>query len=80
VQGVFYRSRARDAAGSLGLRGWVRNCEDGSVEALAEGSDESVEDFIAWCHDGPSRARVTRIDVREAEPSPDLGDAFSVRR
>ena len=80
VQGVFYRSRARDAAAARGLRGWVRNCDDGTVEAFAEGADESIEDFISWCHEGPSRARVTRIDVREAEAPADLGDTFIVQR
>ena len=63
VQGVFYRASARSAAGKLGLRGWVRNLDDGRVEAWAEGPRADVESFIAWCRKGPPAARVGSVEV-----------------
>lgn len=68
VQGVFYRNWAVETARSLDLAGWVRNRMDGSVEALVEGPAEAVERFIALAHEGPSAARVARIDIGEVPP------------
>ena len=71
VQGVFYRAWSAEQARSLGLRGWVRNRRDGSVEMLLCGEDESVARMIDLCRQGPPAARVERIDVEEAsEPAP----------
>jgi acylphosphatase len=71
VQGVGYRYSAHDEATSLGLRGWVRNRRDGTVEALVEGEDTAVASFVAWCQRGPRSARVDRVDAKDeagAEP------------
>lgn len=68
VQGVFYRNWTVEAASKLGLAGWVRNRMDGSVEALVEGPEESVEQFISLARNGPPAARVARIDARDAAP------------
>lgn len=68
VQGVFFRDTARQRAESLGLTGWVRNAEDGSVEMVVEGPEDAVEQFVGWAHRGPSRARVERVDVENEEP------------
>jgi acylphosphatase len=65
VQGVWFRESTRRQAFGLGVTGWVRNRPEGSVEVLAEGPEESVRRLAAWCHQGPSAARVTR--VRESE-------------
>lgn len=62
VQGVYFRQHTQETAFRLGVKGWVRNCRDGSVEAVFEGEKEKVEQVIRWCHRGPSEARV--IDVR----------------
>ena len=69
VQGVFYRAATVQQAQCLGLTGWVMNCPDGSVEAVAEGVKPKLEEFIAWCHRGPRGARVAQVDVswHEAE-------------
>ncbi len=67
VQGVFFRNWTADKARSLGLRGWVRNRRDGSVELVAFGKDEAVEALIAACRTGPPEARVERIEVDIAE-------------
>lgn len=79
VQGVWYRASARSAAQARGLVGWVRNCDDGSVQAIAEGPREALEDFIAWCHKGPPAARVDSVDVKWSDPL-DAFDSFEVRR
>ncbi len=69
VQGVYFRAHARDEALSLGLAGWVKNTDDGRVEIKAEGPREKTDDFILWCHKGPSGARVAGVDVTEETPS-----------
>lgn len=61
VQGVFFRQSTADKARSLGLCGWVRNCRDGSVEALFEGEQNAVLEAVAWCHRGPDTALVTGV-------------------
>jgi len=67
VQGVFYRYSAREAAQSLGLKGWVRNRSNGQVEAIVEGHDDKIEEFIKWCHNGPPGAHVWSVDVTYKE-------------
>lgn len=69
VQGVNFRWYGSDEAERLGLRGWIRNRDDGAVEAVAEGEDDAVERFAAWCRRGPPAARVatvSREDLRGA--------------
>jgi acylphosphatase len=77
VQGVFFRSDARDRAASLGLSGWVRNLRDGSVEAVFEGRKEAVESLLRWCERGPSGARVDHVEVRWQDPQGEKG--FGIR-
>jgi acylphosphatase len=67
VQGVGYRwSMVREAA-RLGLRGWVRNRRDGSVEAVVAGAAEAVEAMVSWARRGPPSAAVARVDVSECD-------------
>jgi acylphosphatase len=61
VQGVGYRWSLCAEAAALGLRGWVRNRRDGSVEALLEGVPEAVERLTVWAQRGPPAARVERV-------------------
>ena len=67
VQGVFFRNWAMDRARALGVRGWVRNRRDGTVELVAYGEDEAVDALTAACRTGPPAARVERIEVEIAE-------------
>ncbi len=58
VQGVGFRESMRAVAQALEVNGWVRNRDDGSVEAIVQGADGDVERLIAWCHNGPPGANV----------------------
>jgi acylphosphatase len=78
VQGVGYRDAAVQAACALGVRGWVRNRRDGSVEALAQGAPDAVERFVAWCRRGPPLARVDDIGTTDTDVEAAL-DAFEMR-
>ncbi|MDP7056859.1 MAG: acylphosphatase [Nitrospinaceae bacterium] len=62
VQGVFFRASTQTRALELSLVGWVRNLPDSSVEIHAEGDRENLELLIEWCRQGPSSAKVTRVD------------------
>jgi acylphosphatase len=68
VQGVWFRDTCQRLAHASGLSGWVRNRDDGRVEAHVEGPPESVEALVAWCHEGPPRARVDDVEVHEQSP------------
>lgn len=78
VQGVGFRAATFDEGRRLGLRGWVRNCPDGSVEVVAQGDDAALAELEAFLRQGPRPARVTAVDVHWEPPSPDLL-AFGVR-
>jgi acylphosphatase len=69
VQGVFYRDGCRREAQRLGVRGWVRNRSDGSVEIVAEGQRSTVDELLAWCRLGPPQARVTGLVVTDEIPA-----------
>jgi acylphosphatase len=73
VQGVFFRAEARTRAESLGLGGWIRNCPDGTVEAVFEGEPQRVETMVEWCRRGPSGAYVESVDAAEEEPVGERG-------
>lgn len=66
VQGVGYRAAMQDRAQRLGVTGWVRNRRDGSVEAVAQGSADTLERLTAWARQGPPAARVTSVRVSDA--------------
>lgn len=78
VQGVFYRESAKREALRLGVRGWIRNLEDSSVEAIVEGTDEQIQSFIAWAKQGPPLAQVREVLVSEVAESG--FQTFEVRR
>jgi acylphosphatase len=68
VQGVGFRYALRDEAQRLEVAGWVRNCADGSVEALVQGETHAVEALVRWARRGPRAARVEALAVHEPEP------------
>ncbi len=71
VQGVWYRAWTVEQATLRGLRGWVRNRTDGSVEALLTGPVQVVADMIEACYVGPPAAVVARV---RQEPAEDDGE------
>lgn len=69
VHGVFFRASCERVAVGLGVRGWVRNRSDGTVEVVAEGSRAAVDRLLAWCNEGPSRATVTGLHITDEPPA-----------
>ena len=65
VQGVFYRQSTRAKASELGITGYVKNMPDDTVHILATGTKEQLDEFTTWCKQGPPKARVSNIDVKE---------------
>ncbi|MFT3865599.1 MAG: DNA polymerase ligase N-terminal domain-containing protein [Solirubrobacterales bacterium] len=63
VQGVGFRFRTVEKADELGVRGWVRNEDDGTVAVQAEGPEEAVEALVEWLGEGPPGAKVSDIEV-----------------
>lgn len=63
VQGVFFRRGIADLATQLGVKGWVRNLPDGSVEVVCEGDKDNLVRVIEFCRLGPSGARVRNVEV-----------------
>ena len=67
VQGVFFRAWTKDEAETIGLSGWVRNCDDGSVEAHIEGDETGVAEMIDLMREGPPGATVDRLESEEVD-------------
>jgi acylphosphatase len=78
VQGVSFRAYAQLTARALGLTGWVRNMPSGQVEIVAEGTEDRLEQLIAWARTGPSLARVDDLRVTYEPPAGDFTD-FTVK-
>jgi len=73
VQGVFYRAFTRQNAEQLGLSGWVKNLEDGRVEAEIEGSRQAIERMLTKMRRGPPGARVDDIETEEIKERGEKG-------
>jgi acylphosphatase len=78
VQGVYFRATTRDEAHDAGVDGWVRNLDDGRVEATFEGPKDAVESMVEWCHEGSPAASVERVEVEYGDPEGE--DGFRIRR
>ncbi len=78
VQGVFFRASAKEVADQLNVKGFAKNQLDGSVCIEAEGEEEDIKQFVVWCQQGPPRAQVTYVDVREGEVK--NFERFEIRR
>ena len=77
VQGVFFRRSAKLEAERLGIVGWVKNSDEGSVEIMAQGDKKSADEFIKWCKKGPPFAKVEKVDVSWEKDLHDFDD-FSI--
>ena len=69
VQGVGFRWFAERVARELGVRGWVRNLSDGTVETIAEGEDAAVAAYLARLERGPHGSRVDAVVVEDSKES-----------
>jgi len=78
VQGVGFRWFVRERARSLGLRGWVRNRQDGSVEVLALGDDLALDKLREYLRSGPDGARVSDVEDQRTEPAVAALDPFGI--
>ena len=65
VQGVGFRHATVRHAHALGIRGWVANCADGTVEAMLQGPANQVDRMLSWLRHGPPSARVTDVTGEE---------------
>jgi len=77
VQGVYFRATTRDEARDRNVDGWVQNLDDGRVEAVFEGPEETVEEMVEFCHEGSSAAEVEDVEVEYDDPKGK--DGFRVR-
>lgn len=66
VQGVWFRESMRREAEHLGVRGWVANRVDGSVEAIVQGTREQLDAITRWARRGPEDAQVAEVTATEA--------------
>jgi acylphosphatase len=78
VQGVYYRATTRERAREEGVDGWVKNLDDGRVEAVFEGDRSAVEAMVEWCHTGSPSARVEGVEAEYGDPTGVEG--FEIRR
>lgn len=67
VQGVGFRFSCMEAAYRLNVKGYVKNRSNGNVSIEAEGEEEDLKKFVAWCHKGPTWARVLEIEEAPGE-------------
>ena len=77
VQGVFFRDTVDREATGRGVAGWVRNCPDGTVEAVFEGEPDAVDAMVELCRRGPRSADVRDVEASDEEPEGLTG--FEVR-
>lgn len=78
VQGVFFRATTRDEAKKREVTGWVKNLQDGRVEAIFEGEKEKVDEMIQFCHEGPRQANVTDVELERQDYQDDFS-SFQIR-
>lgn len=78
VQLVMFRDFSQRSARKLGLRGFVRNRDDGSVEILAQGPQAALEKLIGLLHKGPLLSRVDRVDTEWIDEQKSSFDSFSI--
>ncbi len=78
VQGVWFRVNTKQKAEQLGVTGWVKNREDGRVEAIFEGEEKYVKEMLEWCQNGPPLAKVDNVDI-EKNLNTDQYEDFTIK-
>ena len=77
VQGVFYRDSAKKEALRLGITGWIRNKDNGDVEAMVTGHETVLHEFFEWCKQGPPKAVVSDVIIQRKEDQ--KFDSFTIK-
>ncbi len=77
VQGVFFRANVERKARELGLKGYVKNLDNGNVEVRVEGNEGKIKELIEFCKNSPGSSKVEEIEVENKEIE-NFGD-FSIR-
>lgn len=77
VQGVFFRFNTKKKADELNIFGWVKNTNDGKVEAVFEGDERKINNMIEWCLKGPINAKVEKIEIFNQKYKKEF-DSFSI--
>ena len=77
VQAVGFRNWMKESAGKKGLAGWVRNASDGSVEAFIQGEDETLNDLLALCWEGPDLSDVEDVLTKDSNVDETI-DSFEI--
>jgi acylphosphatase len=78
VQGVFFRKNTKQVATDLNINGWVKNTDDGDVEILAQATEHAIEEFIHWCKQGPPKADVKGVEIKDINVDDDV-KSFSIK-
>lgn len=78
VQGVFYRHHTKKEAQKLGLSGWAKNEQDGSVTIFAQGEEAKVEKMIEWAKEGSPMAAVKNVEIVNADLTEGL-EGFTIK-
>jgi acylphosphatase len=78
VQGVFYRQSTKEKAVASGITGTVENLKNGDVHIVATGTEEQLAALTTWCHQGPSRAVVNKVEIKELPLQ--LFERFSIEK
>ena len=78
VQGVFFRANTSRAAREIGLKGYVKNMPDGTVNIIAEGPKGKIDKLIDYCKKSPGASQVLKFDVKFEKPKNEF-DGFEVR-
>jgi|TARA_Y100000310_G_scaffold297141_1_gene329941 acylphosphatase len=68
VQSVFFREHTKREALELELKGYVKNLENGDVEAVFQGPENKIREIILWCKDGPKLSKVKNVQIRHMKP------------
>lgn len=79
VQGVFFRQQTKEKADKMGVSGWIRNLDDGRVEAMFEGGEKEVNEMVGWTRQGPVWAKVDDFSVILEDCKKEPGQGFKVR-
>ncbi|RAP32993.1 acylphosphatase [Candidatus Marinamargulisbacteria bacterium SCGC AG-439-L15] len=78
VQGVFFRAFTQEKAKELALTGWVKNKDDGSVEAVFQGAPKILHQMLDWCKEGSPHSTVDSLHP-EWEGLDTVFDEFEIR-